>query len=428
MLESKSASITEYALEIQGPNFRRIVFLEAKDYSIGRYFSNSIILPFSDISGYHATLVRITDEYNSYSYSIFDGDFQGNRSKNGIFVNQKRCLARQLKPGDVIEFASLVKARYCVASQATLPSHIAPPQPDETKLLEGDESRYRTVISQAREGIVLVDAVSKQIVEANAAYCRLLGYTAAEILGLSLYDVVALDQIVIDEKLERSITNEDFSRELPHRRKNDSLLTVEASVSPISYSEQRTFCLVVRDITKRKHLQEQLQYQASHDSLTGLPNRNLFHEQLSIAIANAKRYHYSIAVMFLDLDGFKNINDSLGHGVGDHLLQGLAERIKSCLRAGDLLARWGGDEFTVLIPQTKGAEEVAKISNRIINILKHPFDVGEELVKIKCSIGVAFYPEAGEEAETLLQHADEALYSAKERGGNRYYFYSSTQL
>lgn len=425
MSKRDNASNSEYALEIQGPSFRQIIFLNRKDYSIGRHPSNSIILPFEDISDRHATLVRITDEAtNSYFYGIFDGNLEGIRSKYGTFVNQKRCIARELKHGDIIEFASFVTARYYFASQVSMAFDLAQLQQNPSLL---DEERYRTVIVQAREGIVLVNAVSKRILEANEAYCRLLRYTGAEIIGLSLYDVVASDRTIVDEKLARSSTQEEFIDEFPHRRKDSALLTVEASVSPVSYGKQEAFLLVVRDITERKQLEEKLQYQASHDYLTGLPNRTLFHEQLSIAIANAKRYQYSIAVMFLDLDGFKVINDNLGHAFGDRILQRFADRVKSCLRAGDLLTRWGGDEFSILVAQVRGAEEVTNISQRILGILKQPFDLGVHNVRLKCSIGIALYPEAGEEADTLIERADEAAYYIKGEGGNNYGFYRSTQ-
>lgn len=288
------------------------------------------------------------------------------------------------------------------------------------------EEFYSTVFRSARDGILLVDAASNQILEANAAFCRLHGCTEAEIVELTLYDIVALDRAVIEE-IERNVTDQDFIRELPHRRKDHSLLTVEVSISLISYSEQKAFCFVVRNVTVRKQLEESLHERASRDPLTGVSNRSIFNEQLFIAIVNAKRYQHSIALMFLDLDGFKSINDTLGHHIGDRLLQNFAQRTKSCLRAGDLLSRWGGDEFVVLVPHLEAAEEVATISKRILNVFNEPFDIEKQRVEIKISIGIALYPGDGEEAETLLHHADRALYRVKEQGGNSYGFYSSTR-
>ena len=131
--------------------------------------------------------------------------------------------------------------------------------------------------------------------------------------------------------------------------------------------------------------------------------------------------------MFLDLDGFKNVNDTLGHDIGDRLLQDFSQRTKSCLRTGDLFSRWGGDEFVVLVPQLKTVEEAATISQRILNVLNEPFDIEEQRVEIRSSIGIVLCPGDGEDAETLLQHADRALYRVKAQGGNNYNFYSSTE-
>ena len=419
--------LVQYVLEIQVPSFRKLVFLNKPTYSIGHSSGNSIVLPFKNISSYHATLVKITEERtNRYFYSIFDGNLKGNRSENGTFVNQERCLARELKPGDVIEFASSVRAcYYSVPKNTPLFARVDQRQYTEATFQKSEEL-YNTIFRSARERILLVDAASKRILEANAAFRHLLGYTEAEIVELTLYDVVALDRAVIEE-IERSVTEQDFIRELPHRRKDNSLLTVEASISPIGYDEQEMLCFVVRDITERKQLEERLQEQASRDPLTGLLNRSVFDNQLSIAVANAIRYQYLSALMFLDLDGFKNVNDNLGHDIGDRLLQDFSQRTKSCLRTGDLFSRWGGDEFVVLVPQLKTVEEAATISQRILNVLNEPFYIEEQRVEIRSSIGIALCPEDGEDAETLLQHADRALYRVKAQGGNNYNFYSSTR-
>ncbi|MGK7873989.1 MAG: EAL domain-containing protein [Xenococcaceae cyanobacterium] len=296
----------------------------------------------------------------------------------------------------------------------------------ETALRESEE-RYRAVVRQISEGILLVDVATKCILEANAAYCNLLGYTSEEILGLTVYDVVALDREIVERDLERIWTEKlDLVVESLHRSKDGSLVNVEVSVSLIYYGTKEVLCFAVRDITERKRAEEMLQYQAFHDLLTDLPNRALFNEQLSKALANARRNQNLMAVMFLDLDRFKNINDTLDHAIGDQLLQGFAERLKSCLRSGDTLARWGGDEFTVLLPQIHCVEDAAKIGKRILDALKQPFELEEYQLHINSSIGIALYPQDGEEGETLLKNADAALYRTKEQGGNNYQFYSPT--
>ncbi|MBD2310817.1 EAL domain-containing protein [Desertifilum sp. FACHB-1129] len=179
------------------------------------------------------------------------------------------------------------------------------------------------------------------------------------------------------------------------------------------------------DITERKHIEETIRYQANYDQLTGLPNRKQFSERLLAALEKAERDRSRLAVLFLDLDRFKNINDTLGHAAGDRLLQSMSERVKNCLRSTDMMARWGGDEFTILIPEIHSAEDPAKISQRILDSLKYAFNLEGHQLHISNSIGIAIYPQDGMDAETLLRNADAALYIAKEQGRNNYQFYTS---
>ena len=180
------------------------------------------------------------------------------------------------------------------------------------------------------------------------------------------------------------------------------------------------------DITDRKQVQKSLEYRAFHDTLTDLPNRTWFDETLAIALTKAKRQDHLLAVLFLDLDGFKNINDTLGHTLGDELLKQFGQRLNYCVRTGDIVARWGVDEFTLLLPEIKSSEDTVNLAQRILDELKKPFDISGHQLYIKTSIGIAIYPQDGNDAETLLKNADAALYRAKERGRNHYRFYSST--
>lgn len=181
-----------------------------------------------------------------------------------------------------------------------------------------------------------------------------------------------------------------------------------------------------RDITERSLAESKIRYQALHDLLTGLPNRMLFHERLSLALTNAQQRQGMLAVMFMDLDRFKTINDTLGHAVGDRLLQDVAERLTTCLREGDSVARWGGDEFTLLLPQITSVKEADIIAQRILAALKPVFQLESHQLYITNSIGIALYPNDGEDAETLLKNADAALYRTKEQGRNNYQLYTST--
>ena len=169
---------------------------------------------------------------------------------------------------------------------------------------------------------------------------------------------------------------------------------------------------------------DQVEHLAYHDALTGLPNRPLFMDRLIIAVAQASRANQKLAVFFLDLDRFKDINDSLGHTVGDVLLKSAAERVRRCVREGDTVARFGGDEFTLVIPRIDKIEDAAKIANKIIETLKIPFEINEHELFITTSIGVAIYPSDGLDPETLVRNADTAMYRAKDQGRDNYQLYA----
>lgn len=174
----------------------------------------------------------------------------------------------------------------------------------------------------------------------------------------------------------------------------------------------------------QRRVEAMIRHQASHDQLTGLANRLLFNERLSLALANAHENAEMLAVIFLDLDRFKNVNDTLGHAVGDQLLQGVSQRLMNCLRAGDSIARWGGDEFTLLLYNINCPEDATRICQRIIHSLSSPFRFDGRELYTKASLGIALAPYDGEDAETLLKNADAAMYKAKHKGRNNYQFYT----
>ncbi len=179
-----------------------------------------------------------------------------------------------------------------------------------------------------------------------------------------------------------------------------------------------------RDITARKHSEAQISYRAYHDLLTRLPNRILFDDRIQQAFAHARRHQQQFALLFLDLDRFKQINDSLGHAMGDRALQQVSERILGCLRAEDTLCRFGGDEFSLLLPDISCKENVAAVAEKILDAVRLPFLINEHEVRLSLSIGIALYPSAGETRETLLQSADIAMYHVKASGKDGYCFYS----
>lgn len=182
---------------------------------------------------------------------------------------------------------------------------------------------------------------------------------------------------------------------------------------------------VARDVTEQKESYAFLNFQAYHDLLTRLPNRSLFRDRLSLAMAHAKRNRLQLAVMFLDLNRFKQVNDSLGHRVGDRLLSSVAARLQGCLREEDTLSRYGGDEFTLLLPQITGKDDAGVTAAKLIRALQMPFSVGPHAIRIGVSIGIAMFPDAGNSPDELIQKADIAMYETKRRGMDDYQFFSS---
>lgn len=183
---------------------------------------------------------------------------------------------------------------------------------------------------------------------------------------------------------------------------------------------------IARDVTERKEAEAFINFQAYHDLLTRLPNRALFKDRLELAITHARRSQQKLAVMFLDLDRFKVVNDTLGHAMGDRLLQAVTHRLEKCLRRGDTLSRFGGDEFTLLLPSIHGNDDARNIARKLIHALKAPFQLGDHEVFVGVSIGISVFPEAGETMDLLIQNADIAMYHVKARGKDGYRFYSDS--
>ncbi|TAK08875.1 MAG: GGDEF domain-containing protein, partial [Candidatus Manganitrophaceae bacterium] len=196
----------------------------------------------------------------------------------------------------------------------------------------------------------------------------------------------------------------------------------------LAIDNSRLYRAAQEEIKERKRAEDHLQFMASHDALTRLPNRTVFTDRLTQAILRARRYPNRIAVLFLDLDGFKEINDSFGHVIGDRLLREAAERLIRSVRASDTVSRLGGDEFTIILPDLAEANKIKGIAQTIVNALAEPFNMEGYLLSVTASVGISLYPLDGDDADLLLKNADEAMYRAKKRGGNTFQFYSPQEL
>ncbi|MBE9224847.1 diguanylate cyclase [Phormidium sp. LEGE 05292] len=290
------------------------------------------------------------------------------------------------------------------------------------------EIKYRSIFENAVEGI-FQSSVDGRYLIANQMLAKIYGYKSVEELLLDFTDINC--QLYVDPNRRTefmSLIQEQgavLGFESQIYRKDRSIIWISENASGLYNSEGKLVGYegTVVDITERKRAEATIQYQAFHDLLTTLPNRALFNEKLIISLENAPTHQHKFAVMFLDLDRFKKINDTLGHAVGDRLLQNVAERLKSCLREGDTVARWGGDEFTILLTQILNRNDAGKIAQRIIDALKLPFYLENQELHTSTSVGIAVYPEDGEDVETLLKKADSALYEAKKKGRNNYQYY-----
>ena len=297
-------------------------------------------------------------------------------------------------------------------------------QKEET-LIENEE-RYKAVMLQSTESIFLADVETRVILEANQSMQRLLGYSLEEIPGLSLYDFVANGQDDIYQKILRILKDRSsYKGEMQYRRKDGTLVDVEINVNLVSYRGKKVFCVISRDITPRKLAEKQLIHTATHDPLTKLTNRLVFYDRIAVELARARRNQTNLALIYIDLDRFKIINDTLGHSCGDQLLKAVADRLKNLLRETDTLARMGGDEFMYILPEVESSEDVNKIAEKILDSIRKPFLLDGQLQSITGSCGIAIYPIDGKDAETLMKNADLAMYFAKDKGRDKYLQFTS---
>jgi diguanylate cyclase (GGDEF)-like protein/PAS domain S-box-containing protein len=284
------------------------------------------------------------------------------------------------------------------------------------------EATQRAVLENAAEGILTVDAQCC-VKSFNKAAELIFGHREQEVLGKPFTQMLANSDVCLFNPEEE--TGLLIRQELIGLRKPDQEFDLLLSVSKTYVAGMHLFTILAQDISERKTFEAQLRYLATHDTLTRLPNRALFQDRLAQALAHAKRNACITALLFLDLDRFKNINDTLGHDFGDTLLIAVTERLRTCVRLEDTLARLGGDEFTVILPEVKHANDAAIVAQKILNALTRSFHFGERELFITASIGIALYPFDGMSSGDLAKHADSTMYVAKKLGGNNFQYFTS---
>jgi diguanylate cyclase (GGDEF)-like protein/PAS domain S-box-containing protein len=291
------------------------------------------------------------------------------------------------------------------------------------------ERRYRSLFDNAIEGIFRTTPDGRYL-DANPALARIYGFATPQELVESLRDIES--QLYVDtgrrEEFMRTVKarGEISGFESRVHRRNGDIIWISENARAVFDDEGRVLHYegTVEDITERRQNQARIEQQANYDSLTGLANRSLLNDRLQQAIYTAASYGARLAVVFVDLDRFKYINDSLGHDVGDRLLQVMADRLKSSVAESDTVARLGGDEFVLLLHGQAGPDTVATILERLLPTISAPLRYGQSDLEVTCSIGVALYPDDGSDPPTLLKHADSAMYRAKEQGRNNFQFFT----
>lgn len=292
------------------------------------------------------------------------------------------------------------------------------------------EERVRVLsraVEQSPVSVVITDPGGK-IEYVNPRFEELTGYSADEATGRELgFSMVDQGSAQALAELWSTVSGgRDWTGEFCSTRRDGQLLWEQVSVSPLTDSDNRIthYVVIKEDVTVRRSYEEQLLRQAHYDPLTGLANRVLMIDRMNVALETAQRDGHKCALLVIDLDHFKNVNDSLGHSIGDNLLKESAGRLSACIRGGDTLVRMGGDEFVVIMPKVSAAREAQKVAEQIVHQFERPFTIIGKRYRVTASVGVALYPDDGQNPHLVLRNADLAMYKAKDLGRNQYHFFT----
>ena len=296
--------------------------------------------------------------------------------------------------------------------------------------LQESEERYASTVNLAAIGISHVDSEG-YLIDFNQQFNTMLGYMREELLGKNIREISHPDDVhTTDDLREKLLEGKlDFIKaEKRYLRKDGSPIWVSLSIAPKRNEKGRHLydISVVEDISARKTAEERVQYLANHDEMTGLPNRVLFGQLLNVGVSNCNRYQKKMAVLFVDLDRFKQINDSMGHDAGDELIKKMSGRFKRCVRASDVVARLGGDEFVILLQGIREKDQIKAVAENVLKQAAKPIEIRDNECRVSASVGIAVYPDHAKDEKELMKNADMAMYKAKEKGKNSFEFFTNT--
>ena len=287
---------------------------------------------------------------------------------------------------------------------------------------------FEGIVETIREPLLVLDR-DLRVVTASRSFYEFFKVKPEETLGQFIYDLgdkqwdISKLRELLETILPQQIAFDNYEVEHDFVTIGRRTLLLNARQIEREVGKERIILLAIEDITERKKYEEKIQQMAFYDSLTGLPNRKLFSDRLGIVLAQAKRNKKKVGIVMLDLDNFKDVNDTLGHDVGDTLLKAVAERLSVTLRKSDTVARFGGDEFVLIFPDMEVIEEAIQVVQKIIDRFHKPFLIDTHQLVVTTSIGIAVYPNDGMDEEILLKNADIAMYQAKQAGRARYQLY-----
>lgn len=426
-----------HRLIIDSPSFKRVIRLQNSYYSIGRHPSNTIVIPSPQISRKHATLVKKINPNLDVAFRIIDGDLEGNRSHNGIWINGESFLERELEDGDVIGFAEDIQGFYQIlsaspeeesapaAAQRDVMFDLADPLPQEqweATLIH--DPNFKSLPAERLEKLAsMIEYSPYPLVEVD--YSGQITY-----FNLSAREKFpTLSEESLNHPLLQGLNSNLQEEKNYYIRRREVQVQDKFYEQHIHYLPESQFIRsYIFDITERKVAEQSLNYQAFHDPITDLPNRFFFKQEVSWALTLAQENKRQIALLFVGFRDFDSLNDVLGHALVDEALCQATERLKAQVRLGDCLCRWQGNEFAILLSACQGAKEAEAFAKRLLAVIKRPILIQDNPLYLQAHIGVALYPDHGDNAEILLMNGNAALNNLKNQAYRSYGFYDAAQI